>query len=225
MADAFGNMLGIIETSFLIAVSRFADSFWNILAAIVVLFLGYVISGIIASLVQKLFDRMRLEGVFKKFKVEDALGGMNISHVLVKLLRWSLLLLALLFALNILQLSEVTWLLNNFLLQVPRIFLVVLVLLGAAVLGEWVREVILEFGKFPMQKSIAQASKLVIVFVGIVVGLENVGIRMDFFNKIVEIVLTGIMYGIALAFGLAFGLGGQKDAGDMIRKVRKKLDL
>lgn len=223
--DAVQSISSVLESSFYIAFGRFAESLPFIIAAIIVLFVGYIVAEFISSLVQRLFDRIRIEDVFRKFKVEDALGGINISHMLVRLLRWTLILIVLLFALNILQLSEVTWLIKAVLLEVPKVFIVLLLVLGAAVIGEWVREVILEFNKFPMQKTLASFSKLAIVFIGVVVGLENVGINTSFLNMLVDRVLTGVVWGIALAFGLAFGLGGQKDAGDLLRKFRKKLDF
>jgi hypothetical protein len=222
MADVLTNIMSVLESSFGIAFGRFADSLPYIIAAAIIMFVGYMVSVFISHLVQSFFDRIRLENVFKKFKVEDALGGINITHVLVKLLRWTLILIVLLFALNVLQLDEVTWLVKAMLLEVPKIFMVLLLVLGAAVLGEWVREVLLEFSSFPLQKTIASFSKVAIIFIGAVVGLQNIGINTDFLNLVVDKLLTGVVWGIAIAFGLAFGLGGQKDAADMIKTVRKR---
>ncbi len=215
----------VLQASLLIAFGRFVESLPNIVVAVLVMFFGYIISGIISDAVRKAFDRIRLEDVFKKFKVEDALGGINISHMLVRLLRWTFILLFLLAALNILHLDEVTLLIRLTLLEVPNLFKVILLVLGAAVLGEWVREVILEFNKFPMQKTLANISKLAIIFVGAVTGLQNIGIDTSFLNLVVSKLLEGVFWGVALAFGLAFGFGGQKDAADIIKKFRKKLDF
>ncbi len=223
--DPVSNIWAILESSFMLAFVRFADALPYIIASLFILFAGYVVSVFVSNLVQKIFDRMKLEDVFKKFKVEDSLGGLNISHVLVKLLRWALMLLTLLFALNVLQLDEVTWFVKTVLLQVPMLFFIILIVLGSAILGEWVREVLLEFNKFPLQKSLAHFSKLAIVFIGLLVGLENMNIKLGPVYLVLNTLLNGLVWGIAIAFGLAFGLGGQKDAADIIKKTRKKLDL
>lgn len=225
MADFVIGTSDAIQAGILVALQRLVEALPYVLLSLVIVFVGYVASVIVSNFVGHLLDRIKLEEVFKKFKVEDALGGMNISHVLVKLLRWTLIMLVLMFALSVLPLPEVTVLFQAALALVPKVFIVVLLMLGAAVLGEWAREVIMEFNKFPMQRSLANIVKFAIVFTGAVIALQNADVKLDFLTKLVEIVMQGVMIGIALAFGLAFGLGGQKDAQDIIKKFRKKLDF
>lgn len=218
MADLFAA--GLYSTGL-----RIVDVMPNLIAALLVVVVGYILAILISGLLQKVFDAMRLENVFKKFRVEDALGGINISQMLVKLFRWYLILWVLQFALGVLNLSELTWFINVVLMYVPVLIGISLFIIAAAVCGEWVREAILELGKFPMQKALAQSSKYAIIFVAVVVGLETAGFRMEFVREIVSILLQGLVYGLALAFGLAFGLGGQKEAGDIVRKFRKRLEI
>jgi hypothetical protein len=100
-----------------------------------------------------------------------------------------------------------------------------LLVISAAIIGEWIREAILELKKFYLQYTIAQGIKWAIVLMAIVVGLETVGFKMEFVRQVITLILQGIVYGIAIAFGLAFGLGGQKDAADIIRRARKRLNF
>jgi len=225
MADFVIGTSAAIQAGILVVLQRLVESLPYVLLSLAIVFVGYVGSVIFSNFVGHLLDRIKLEEVFKKFKVEDALGGMNISHVLVKLLRWTLIMLVLMFALSVLPIKEVTIIFEASLNAVPIIFKVILIMLGAAILGEWAREVLMEFNKFPMQRSMANIIKFAILFTGAVIALQNADVKLDFLTELVKIVTSGIMYGIALAFGLAFGLGGQKDAQDIIKKCRKKLDF
>jgi hypothetical protein len=42
--------------------------------------------------------------------------------------------------------------------------------------------------------------------------------------ELVKILFTGIVSMLALAFGLAFGLGGQNEARDILKQLRKKIE-
>jgi hypothetical protein len=197
----------------------------NLVLAIIALLAGYFIGSIVGSAVQKVFDSLKVEAAFKKYKVEDALGGNQITPLLATIARWYVVLIFIQIAISTLQLAPLTNLINETLLYVPVVFGVMLLVISAAIIGEWIREAILELKKFYLQYTIAQGIKWAIVLMAIVVGLETVGFKMEFVRQIITLILQGIVYGIAIAFGLAFGLGGQKDAADIIRRARKRLNF
>lgn len=197
----------------------------HLIYAVVLLLIGFFVSAIIGKIITRLFEHLEVENAFKKFKVEDALGGTQISPILVSMIRWWVMLFFLEAAVEALALMSLTGFITMALLYVPVIFGVVLLLIAAAVLGEWVREAILGLHKFYLQRTIAPLAKWYIIIMALVVGLETAGFKMEFVRQNFTLLLTGIVYGLALAFGLAFGLGGQKDATDIIKKARKKFDF
>lgn len=69
---------------------------------------------------------------------------------------------------------------------------------------------------------LADATKVIVVFLAIIMGLGTMGFDTVIIASSFIAILQGLVYGIALAFGLAFGLGGQDDAKDIIKIVRKK---
>ncbi len=197
----------------------------NLLWALIYVLLGYVLASVISHILQKLLDHLKVEAVFKKFKVEDALGGNQVSPILVSLARWYVILLFLQAAVAALQMETLTSFFDQVLLFAPRVVAVALFIIAAALLGEWVREAILDLKKFYLQYTISQVSRVVIILMAVVVGLETVGFQMAFVREIFTLLMQGIVYGVAIAFGLAFGLGGQKDASDLIRRTRRRLNL
>jgi len=198
---------------------------WNLVIALVWLVAGYYISDIISRVLTKAFEGAKVEDVFKKFKVEDALGGNQVTPIFITLVRWYVVLLFLQGAVAALQMMTLTNFLNEVLMFAPKVIGVALFVIVAAIVGEWVREAVLSMKRFYMQATLAQVSRLFIVLSAIMVGLDTLGFQMTFVYMVFGYLLQGIVYGIALAFGLAFGLGGQKDATDMIKKARKRFDI
>ena len=197
----------------------------NLIISVILLLAGYFIAILVVRIIQALLDQLQVESVFKKYHVEDALGGNQVTPILSTLARWYVLLIFMQLAIASLSLDPLTSFINQVLLYVPVIFGVLLLVISSAIVGEWMREAILDLKKFYLQYTIAQAAKWVLIIMAVVVGLETVGFKMEFVREVLTLLLQGIVYGVAIAFGLAFGLGGQKDAADLVRKVRKSLNL
>jgi len=183
---------------------------------------GIVFSDFVGRVVTGILNYLNVEKILKKYKVEDALGGTEISPMFAKAAKWYVMLMFLTLAVNELQLSSLNPMLYVALLFAPVLIGVGLLVIVAAIIGEWVREAILDLHKFYFQKTLAEALRWVIVLLSVVVALETIGFQMGFVREVFTTILKGAMYGIAIAFGLAFGFGGQADAKDIIRKTRKK---
>jgi hypothetical protein len=197
----------------------------NLAPAIFFLIFGYFLSAFIGRFVAGLLDLLRVEEILQKYKVEDAIGGTQISPLLASAAKWYVMLLFLTFAIQTLQLSSMNIVIEKFLVFAPVVIGVGLLVIVASIIGEWVREAVLELHRFWMQKTIAEVLKWCVVILAVVVSLETIGFQMGFVREVFNTLLQGIVYGIAIAFGLAFGLGGQKDAQQMIKRTRKKLRL
>ncbi|MFA5108730.1 MAG: hypothetical protein WC492_04335 [Candidatus Micrarchaeia archaeon] len=195
----------------------------NVIEAIILLVLGYFVSEIIGKIVSNVLEYLKVEKILQKYRVEDALGGNEISPLFAIAAKWYVMLLFLTAAFDVLQLSSINWFIDSILLYAPVLLGVGLLVLVSALIGEWVREAVLDLHKFYMQKTLAELLKWFIVCLSVVVGLETMGFQMVFVREVFTTILQGLVYGVAIAFGLAFGLGGQKDAQDLIRKSRKAL--
>lgn len=197
----------------------------NLVVAILILLIGFFVTGIVRHVILGLLDFFKVEAVLKKYKVEDAMGGSNVSSLVASLIRWWVMLWFLQAAITVLNLPTMTWIINEALYYVPALIGSALLVIAAAVAGEWVREAINGMHKFYMQQTLSQMCKWFVVGIALVTGLKTIGFRVEIIEGAILTLLQGIVYGVAIAFGLAFGLGGQKDASDIIRKARKKFGV
>ncbi len=196
----------------------------NLIAAIVIFVIGWVIAVVVARILGKILKIIKLEGFITKHKLGDALGKVAVSDVLVKLLKYYILIVFLQIAVSLLNLGTLTDFLTSLLIYAPVVIGGALLVVVATLVGELVKDKILSFdSKAPTLKFLGSASKLIIIFLGIISALETIGFDTTIITASFVTILQGAIFGIALAIAIAFGLGGQKDAADLIKTARKKL--
>ncbi len=197
----------------------------NLVYAIVLLLVGYIVSGIIVNFIMRILNYLKFEKILQNYKVEDALGGNEISPILGSAIKLCILLLFIKEAVIALNLPAVAGFITSVILFAPALIGVGLLVIATAIIGEWIKESVLDMHKFYMQKTVAEVLKWGIVAISMVVALETIGFQMAFVREVFSTLLQGLVYGFAIAVGLAFGLGGQKDAQDMIKKARKAIKI
>ena len=197
----------------------------GLIAAILVFLLGWVIAILISRIFRGILKTIKLEEILKEHKVEDALGTVKISDVLTKIVKYYILLIFLQAAASLVWLGTISSFLTMVLLYVPLLIAGILVVLVSVILGEYLKEMIIELSKSQMVKLTGRVVKLLVIYVGVTMGLATVGFNTTLITGIFLTILQGIVYGLALAIGIAFGLGGQNDAKDMIQSSRKHFKL
>jgi len=197
----------------------------GLLAAIIIFVLGWVVAVIISRLFSGLLKAIRLEKYLKEHKIEDALGTVKISDVLVKILKYYIILIVLQQAVKFVELGTISAFLTLLLVYAPVLIGAFLTVLLAVLLGEYVKEVIIELSKSPLVRLIGRGTKLIIIYIGLTMALATAGFDTSLISTIFVTVLQAMVFGLALAIGISFGLGGQDDAKDMVKKWRKHLKL
>jgi MFS family permease len=197
----------------------------GLIAAILVFLLGWVIAILVSRIFRRILKTIKLEEALKEHKVEDALGTVKISDVLTKIVKYYILLIFLQAAASLVWLGTISSFLMMVLLFVPVLIAGILVVLVSVILGEYLKEMIIELSKSPMVKLSGRVVKLLVIYVGVTMGLATIGFNTTLITGIFLTILQGIVYGLALAIGIAFGLGGQDDAKDMIKSSRKHFKL
>jgi len=207
----------------LIELTKFIPKF---LVAVLIFVVGWIIASLFSWVVKKVLHYLSLEKFLKTHKLEDSLGRVKISNLLVKLSKYYILLIFLQASVAMLDLGTITQFMSSVLLYAPIVIGALLILAAAAVLGELLREKVIEIEeKSRTVRWFGDATKAIVVFLGIMVGLTTIGFNTTIITNSFLAILQGVVYGIALAFGIAFGLGGQDDAKDVVKKFRKQTGI
>ncbi len=199
----------------------------NLVIALVILLVGWIIGALLGRVVAQVVRSLKVDDALRKAGVEDMLqkGGMLLDsgHFVGSLVKWFIIIVFLVAALDVLQLNQVTNFLQEVvLLYLPRVIVAVLILLVSAVIGDLLQRAVTTSAKTAEVKHAAllgKVAKWAIWIFAILAALSQLEIAKAF----VETTFTGVIVAISIAVGLAFGLGGQDAAARFIEKTRDEL--
>ncbi len=208
------------------SLQSFARVLPNVVGAILIFAIGWIIAGILKNLTLKTLKVLQLEPFAEKVGIAEALKkvGATISppELIGELIKWIVVLVFLTPAAEILGLRQVTSILNSVLLYIPNVLVaVVIVMVGvifADLTSQFVRGSALALGS-GTSNFLAVISKYAITTFVFLAALVQLGIA----QQLIATLFTGFVAMIAIAGGLAFGLGGRDTAAEILEEIKKSL--
>ena len=204
------------------AVSGFFPQF---ISAVLVFVVGWVVAVFIGGLVEQVIKALKIDALLEKLEVERALerGGLHLNSgaFIGALVKWFLVIVFLLAAVNILGLSQVSSFLGQVLLYIPNVVVAAIILVIAVKLAEVVeRAARSSVEAVGLRGSVVGVmARWAIWIFGIVAALLQLGVA----TVLIQTLVTGLVATLALAFGLAFGLGGKDAASDFVNRIRREV--
>jgi hypothetical protein len=201
------------------AINTFLAAIPAVLGAIVILIIGWVLSGIVARLVSGVLRKAGADRMFAEHG--GAVYGersrqFQPSIVAGEIVKWAIRIVFLVAAANALGMPQVSQLLNQVLLWIPNLIVAAIILLVAPLVARFVGGAI-ETGAgsmgFTNARLLGQIAQWAIIGFAVVIAINQIGIAENLINTL----FIGLVAALALAFGLAFGLGGRDVAGEMTR--------
>jgi hypothetical protein len=223
-----------IMASLTTALSLFLGAIPRIIGFLVILVIGWFISGLLASAVAALLRAVRFNELAQRSGFSGFVNNMGVrtdaSGLLANIVKWFVRLIVLVVAFDALGLPAVSQVLQQFLLWIPNLVVAVVVLviagLAANALGNLVRGSTAQAG-LGNPDLLATIARVAVWGFGIVVAVNQIGIAQTLVNTL----FMGFIGALALAAGLAFGLGGRETAAQIVqgwyrqgREARPKLE-
>ena len=212
-----------VTSPFLRLAYGFIDAIPGVVAAILILIIGYIVAWVLGRVVGGVLARVKFDQwVLHKTNMSRVVGDFRLSHFLELITKWYVFILFLPAAANVINLG----MLQNFLLDValwiPQVILGVVIGLIGIMAADYVGMKIDET-RAKAASVIASSAKVVILIFTAIIVLDQIGVKIDIAANSVLIILGGVMLGLALMFGIGFGLAMQSDAKVMIAKMKKRL--
>lgn len=207
-------------------ITNVVSYFPTILAAIVVFIVGIFLAGWAKKLVVKLLKAVKLPGLFKKSGLKELFDKsdivLKIEEVVAEIVRWLILLLFSVTAINILGLTTVSQVLNRILGYIPRAISAVFILAIAVLAAGLVENVIkgsLAQVNIKTARLLSKVGSYLVVIFGVLAAINELGIAQTFVNAI----FIGLIAALSLGFGLALGLGGKDLVKNLLEEWHKDL--
>jgi hypothetical protein len=194
--------------------------------AIIIFAIGWVLAALVEKLVESLFKSIKVDNALKGAGMEDVVKraghNLNSGAFVGALVKWFIIVVFLMASLNMLGLDQVNVFLGQVVGYIPNIVVAVLILMVAAVVASALQKVVVASAlaaHSTHSELLGRVTKWAVWIFAVVAALD----KLVIVPGLMQIILTPLVAGLALALALAFGLGGKDVAAKMIEKTASNI--
>jgi small-conductance mechanosensitive channel len=203
------------------ALSNFFSYIPQLIGAIVILVIGYVIARILRAVVGRVlqgvgFDGWMERGGIKQF-FDRAETNQTPASILGALVFWFVFIIAITMAADALGIPQVSVVLGQLIAYIPSIIAAILILILAALLANFVSGIVRGATGSDV---LAGVARYAIIVYAAFAALTQLGIAVQLTANTFLILLGAI----ALAAAIAFGIGGREVAREILEKAYNRSD-
>lgn len=196
----------------------------ELLGAILIILIGIPIASFFGRLAVKLLKLIKFDHFVKSTGVNQTLGNAGIKATVTEIVgvvvKWFFVFVVLSAVVDVLRITQLSSLLNSFILYLPNVLVAMLLLILGLMGGKVVHGIItrsLKASKISdaTGQVISAVAKWSVVIFSFMAALVQLKIAQD----MIVILFAGIVAMLALAGGLAFGLGGKDKVHDWLEKM------
>ena len=189
-----------------------------LLVAAVIIAIGYAVARVVRGLVQSLLSGIGFDTLPEKLNLsflKPREGHASLSSIAGTVVMFIILLLTTQQALDTLGFTQLSALADKVVRYLPALFVGIVILLATLSLGQYVGTLVSQATKgASYSKLVSAVAKYAIMFLGVGMTLDQLGVG----TQIVTATVSAVLGGAALALGLAFGLGGKDKAKQLIER-------
>lgn len=202
------------------ALSNFLGFLPGLVGAILVLIIGWILAGALATLIERGLRAIGFERAVDRGGIGAFLARTGTtwtaSKVVAELVKWFVFLIFAQAAANVLGMPQVTAIVNSIVLYIPNVVVALVVLVAGSLIArlasDLVRGTARQMG-LGSPNLLAAVTRYAILGFAVVAAVDQLRIA----STLLYALVIGFIGALALAFGLAFGLGGREVAADITR--------
>jgi hypothetical protein len=192
----------------------------NIIGAILVLVLGWIITKIVLVILKRILKLTKVDRITELINEKDLFGTtdikFNVSSVITGFVKWILYLVFLIVASDIMDWKIVSVEIGNLLRYLPKLFSALALLMIGLYIANFLKKAI--FGLFESfdlagSKLVSNLVFYVIAVIIVITALNQAGIDTSVITNNVTIILASFLTAVAIGFGF----GSKEVVGDLLR--------
>lgn len=196
------------------------------LGALIIFLIGWFIALGVGKLITKVLDLIKLNKLFSKSGWDEAMekAGIkaNISGFIGGIFKWTLVIVFLLAAVDILGLSEFAGFLSTVLGWLPNVIISVVIFVVAVIIAD-ILEKIVKVSVEKVKVGFANFAGTIVKWSIYTFAVLAILLQLGIAPYLIQTLFVGFVAMLALALGLSFGLGGKDAAADVVESLKKKL--
>ncbi|TSC94459.1 MAG: small-conductance mechanosensitive ion channel [Parcubacteria group bacterium Licking1014_1] len=202
----------------------------NLLLAIVVFIIGYLISVGIGKIITEILKSIKFNKLFEKEGWTKALQRarveVNPSEFIGAVFKWIFVIISLLVAVDVLKLTKFAEFLRDVLNYLPNVIVAVLIFVVAVIISDIVEKLV----RVAVERMKMGYGYLAALIVKWAIWVFTIFLILDQLlpaSLLIKTLYTSIVYGavsaLALGVGLAIGLGGKDLAAGILEDMKRKI--
>ena len=199
----------IIQNAFSNMVANAIDYVPRLITALIILLAGWLLAKFVATVVQRLGEKVRLEDLLLRTGIKAGLEKAQINRsgtqLLGLLLYWIIFLNFILIALESMGLDAAVTPLRSLIAFLPRLLAALATLTAGVLLAQFLgkaAQAAMSSMGVEFHQEVGQGVNVLLIIMIVIVVLEQLGINASIMTNIFTNVITLAVAGLALAFGL-----------------------
>jgi len=199
--------------------SGFINTLPGIVAAIIILIIGYFVALGLGSLVRIILEKAGLNNYMEKHKMSSLVGHIKISNLFGEIIKWYVFIIFIQAAVDLLHLGSLSSVLTNFVLWLPNVIVAAVVIIFGVGLAHYVGIKVEEHTDMKGTKFLSRLLKIVIIFMVVVVALSQIGVDVSIIENTFLILIGALGLGIAIALGIGLGKSMNINGKQIVRDI------
>ena len=199
----------------------------NLIGALVVVVVGFVVARLLDALLSKLLAKLGLDRLMQGTGLNKMMARVGIkvpvANLIGRIIYWFVLLVFLVSALESLGLERISATLDTLALYVPKVFAAALVLVAGILLAQLLNSVVsgaAEGVGIDYAGALGRLSQGLVIIISVSVAIGQLEIKAELLNYVIAIILLSIGIAVALAIGFGCrGIAAQIIAGIYVREL------
>lgn len=198
----------------------------QLILALAIFILAWLVGGLLGRALGHVFTQLPIDKALRNAGVHDffkkAEINFSVAHLIGGLVKWFIIIIGLVLALNVLGLEQLNAFLTEVLFFIPDIFVAVVVLMLASVVANVVAKIVKGSAKaagITTGAFLASVAKWAIWIFALLIALVQLRIA----PQLINVLFIGVVSMFALAGGLAFGLGGKESAKRVLEGMSRSM--
>ena len=195
----------------------------GLLGAIILFIVGWIVGSVIGKAITQLVAVLKVDKLFESAGAHSFMNRagfkLNVSGFIGAVVKWFIVIVFLMAALQIIGLTQVNDFLSSAVLYyLPKVIIASFVLVIATILGDGMKKVVTaaaQAGNISSANMLGSITLYAIWIFAFIIALAELGIATAF----MQVLFTGFVAALAIGLGLAFGLGGKEAASHVIEKI------
>src|SRR3989344_8654823 len=220
MADAFSETGRLILNPLNELWTSFINILPGIIAALILLILGYFVAMGVGYLIKTLVEKSGLDRHIEKSKFAKSVGHFNLSLIVGEVVKWYVFIIFLAQGVDQLELGTLSSLLQEFVRWLPSLVVAAIVVILGVALAHFISMKIEEHTHTRGVKFFSKILKIVIYFIVLIVGLQQIGVDVAILENTWYLLMGALAVGLAIALGVGLGGSLKQEGREIVDEIK-----